>query len=443
MEKSPRVSFKQINKLAIPLIIAGISEPLLSLVDTAVVGNVDTHAIEALAAVGIAGSFIAAIVWVLGQTRASISSIVAHYVGAQKLADIRSLPAQTIGINVALSFLLCIVTVLFTKQIFQMYNAEGLVLDYAVRYCEIRALGLPFSLFVFTVFGVFTGLQNTFWPMIISIVGAILNIGLDVLLVYGWDGVVPAMHVEGAAYASVIAQMAMAVLALGLFVKKTPFSLRIRLPFNPELKRLVALSVNLFVRATALHVTLYLANSYATFYGKEMIAAQTICFQIWLFFAFFIDGYASVGSIISGKQKGAGQYNALVVLVRDLSKYGISVAVILMGICFVFYRQIGGLFTSDSFVLDVFYGVFWMVLVAQPLNAIAFVYDGIFKGLAAGVALRNTLLLATFAGFVPTLLLCDYFGFQLRGIWMAFTVWMAARSGILYWKFRKQYRQAS
>ena len=171
MGKSPRVSFRQINKLAIPSIIAGISEPLLSLVDTAVVGNVDTHAIEALAAVGIAGSFIAAIVWVLGQTRASISSIVAHYVGAQKLADIRSLPAQTIGINVALSFLLCILTVLFTRQIFQMYNAEGLVLDYAVRYCEIRALGLPFSLFVFTVFGVFTGLQNTFWPMVISIVG--------------------------------------------------------------------------------------------------------------------------------------------------------------------------------------------------------------------------------------------------------------------------------
>ena len=169
------------------------------------------------------------------------------------------------------------------------------------------------------------------------------------------------MHVEGAAYASVIAQIAMAVLALGLFVKKTPFSLRMRLPLNPELKRLVALSVNLFVRATALHVTLYLANAYATFYGKEVIAAQTICFQVWLFFAFFIDGYASVGSIISGKQKGAGQYNALVVLVRDLSKYGISVAVILMGICFVFYRQIGGLFTSDSFVLDVFYGVFWMV----------------------------------------------------------------------------------
>ena len=287
MEKSPRVSFRQINKLAIPSIIAGISEPLLSLVDTAVVGNVDTHAIEALAAVGIAGSFIAAIVWVLGQTRASISSIVAHYVGAQKLADIRSLPAQTIGINVALSFLLCILTVLFTRQIFQMYNAEGLVLDYAVRYCEIRALGLPFSLFVFTVFGVFTGLQNTFWPMVISIVGAILNIGLDILLVYGWEGVVPAMHVEGAAYASVIAQIAMAVLALGLFVKKTPFSLRMRLPLNPELKRLVALSVNLFVRATALHVTLYLANSYATFLWKRSDCSTDDLFSGLVVFCFF------------------------------------------------------------------------------------------------------------------------------------------------------------
>ena len=63
--------------------------------------------------------------------------------------------------------------------------------------------------------------------------------------------------------------------------------------------------------------------------GAAYIAAQTICFQIWLFFAFFIDGYASVGSIISGKQKGEKNFLGLQVLVKDLNRYAIVVSLIL------------------------------------------------------------------------------------------------------------------
>ena len=214
-----------------------------------------------------------------------------------------SLPAQIIAINLSLSVVLYLITTFFTVEIFEFYNASGLVLEYSVSYYKIRALGLPFSLFVFTVIGVFTGLQNTFIPMLISITGALINIGLDFLLVYGVEGFLEPMHVDGAAYASVIAQGVMALMALRYFIKKTPFKLISFKSPHFEIKRLLSVSVNLFIRASALHLALYLANSYATDYGKEYIAAQTICFQIWLFFSFFIDGYASVGSIISGKFK--------------------------------------------------------------------------------------------------------------------------------------------
>jgi len=437
MGSTKRVGFKEINNLAIPSIIAGVSEPLLSVVDTAVVGNISVNSIEALAAVGIAGSFIAAIVWVLGQTRVAISSIIAQYVGEERLNAVASLPSQMIAINGALSLVLYFVTVFFARQVFQLYNADGLILEYATSYYKIRALGLPFSLFIFTIFGVFTGLQNTFWPMVISVIGAAVNIILDFLLVYGIEGYLEPMHVEGAAYASVIAQGVMAFLALLLFVKKTPFKFFVKGPFNNEIRRLGSLSANLFMRALALHVALYLANSYATEYGKEYIAAQTICFQIWLFFAFFVDGYASVGSIISGKQKGAREFSGLKLLVKDLNKYAIIVASILMLICFLFYKQIGTVFSNDIAVLEVFYAVFWMVLIMQPLNAIAFVYDGVFKGLAEAAVLRNTVFVATFVGFIPALLVCDYFDFKLIGVWIAFSVWMLFRSGILYVFFKR------
>ena len=265
---SQKISFRKINNLAIPAIVSGIAEPLLSITDTAVVGNIEVNPTEALAAVGIAGSFISAIVWILAQTRSAISAIVAQYLGAKKLDQIHNLPAQIIFINLLLSLSIYLVTVLFTQEIFELYNASGLILDQSVSYYRIRALGLPLTLFVFSIFGVFRGLQNTFWPMVISIFGAALNIALDFALVFGVEGLVEPMHVEGAAWASVIAQGFMAIMALWLYLKRTPFNLTLSLPFNHEIKRLLSLSVNLIIRALSLNIALYMANAYATATGR-------------------------------------------------------------------------------------------------------------------------------------------------------------------------------
>jgi len=435
----PKVSFKQINKLAIPAIIAGIAEPLLSITDTAIVGNVNINPIESLAAVGIAGSFLSAIFWILAQTRSAISAIIAQYLGADKLDEIKTLPGQIITINLSLSILIYIITLFFVEFIFKLYNAEGLILNYAVDYYKIRAIGLPLTIFTFSVFGIFRGLQNTYWPMIISIFGTVLNIALDYALVFGIKGFIPAMHIEGAAYASVIAQSFMALLSLILVLKKTPFSLRFTFPFNKEIKRLLLLSLNLFIRALALNIALYFANAFATKYGNNYIAAQTIAFQIWLFFAFFIDGYSSVGNIVSGRLLGEKDYKNLWNLSIDLTKYAALIALILSTICFVFYQPIGQLFTKEAVVLDTFYSIFWIVIMMQPLNAVAFVFDGLFKGLAEAVTLRNTLLISTFLGFIPTLLIGDYFGLKLYAVWIAFTMWMVLRMLILVFKFRSKY----
>uniref|UniRef100_UPI00260E9A94 MATE family efflux transporter n=1 Tax=uncultured Lutibacter sp. TaxID=437739 RepID=UPI00260E9A94 len=236
-----------------------------------------------------------------------------------------------------------------------------------------------------------------------------------------------------------ISQGVMAILALILILKKTPFNLKITFPFNKEIKNLLAISFNLIIRALALNVALYLANSYATKYGDNYIAAQTIAFQIWLFFAFFIDGYASVGNIVSGKLLGEKNYEKMWKLSIKLSRYSIVISIILSVICAVFYFQIGKLFSQDELVLQSFYSVFWIVLIMQPINAIAFVFDGIFKGLAEAVTLRNLLIVATFLGFLPVLIIGDYYNLKLYAIWLAFTVWMLLRAGILVVKFRRKY----
>ncbi|TXK72671.1 MATE family efflux transporter [Mesonia sp. HuA40] len=438
-----KISFKEINQIAIPAIIAGIAEPLISLTDIAVIGNVQNNSVEALAAAGIVGSFLSAIIWIVAQTKTAISAIVSQHLGANRLHAVKTLVPQAIFFNFILSLFIYALTAYFARAIFSAYNAEGLILNYAQEYYTIRALGYPLTLVTFAIFGVFRGLQNTLWAMKCSLLGAVVNVGLDFALVYGVEGLIKPMHLAGAAYASVIAQACMLALAFYYFFKKTPFHLKLSFRLNPRLKPLLSMAANLFVRTAALNFAIYLANAYATGYGKNYIAAQSILMNIWLFFSFFIDGYANAGNAISGRLLGAKDYQKLWYLSKDISKYALLIALFLMGVCAIFYNEIGLLFNKDPKVLALFASVFWMVLLMQPVNALAFMFDGIFKGLGEAKYLRNVLLIATFLGFTPALLLADYFGLKLYAVWIGFFVWMLIRSSALIIRFRQKYLKQS
>ncbi|EAR02907.1 MATE family efflux transporter [Maribacter sp. HTCC2170] len=434
------VSFKTINKLAIPATIAGIAEPILSITDTAIVGNIPVDGIESLAAAGIVGSFLSMLIWILGQTRSAISAIISQYLGAGKLDQVKTLPAQAITLNILLSILVLLSTIFIVEDIFKLMNASGKILQYCVSYYSIRVWGFPLTLFVFAVMGIFRGLQNTYWPMMIAIVGAILNIGLDFLLVYGLEGYIDAMHLEGAAWASLIAQGIMAIMAFILLITKTDINLRVRFPLHQELNRLIIMSLNLFVRAVALNVALILAVREATALGDKYIGAHTIAINIWLFGAFFIDGYGAAGNIMGGRLLGAKDYNGLWQLAKKIMLYGAIVSLILMITGFVFYQPIGRVFSNEIQVLETFYAIFFILILGLPMNTIAFVFDGLFKGLGEMKYLRNVLLTATFIGFVPTLFITKYLNWGLYGIWIALTVWMFIRGTALIWKFRRKFR---
>ncbi len=433
------ISFKRIQQLAIPAILSGIAEPVLSATDAAVVGNIPLIGTESLAAVGIVGTFLSTIIWILAQTRSAISAIISQNLGAGKIDSLQTFPAQAILFNVLLSVFILFSTYFFVEEIFVFFKATGVILRFSLDYYYIRVWGFPLTLFTFAVFGIFRGLQNTFYPMIIALIGAVLNIGLDFLLVYGFEGIISPMGVKGAAWASLISQAVMALLSLLFLLRKTTVSLRFGKKFHPEIKRLVNMSFNLFVRSIALNIALIIATREATALGKEYIAAHTIAMNLWLFSAFFIDGYGAAGNILGGRLLGAKQFKNLWILTKRVNLYNLVIAALLMGVGVLFYRPLGNLFTNDTAVLTVFYGVFYIVLLSQPVNAFGFTLDAIFKGLGEMKYLRNILLASTFLGFIPALLICNYFNLQLTGIWIALVVWIAFRALALIYKFRTYY----
>ena len=189
------------------------------------------------------------------------------------------------------------------------------------------------------------------------------------------------MNLKGAAVASVLSQVIMAIMATILILKNTPISLILTAPINKELPKFLTMIGNLIIRTLALNLALFFATSFATAYGTNYIAAYTIAINLWFLAAFAVDGYASAGNILSGKLLGAKQFSTLIELSKRLTKKALIVGVLMGAIGGVFYKSLGKMFTTDVEVLSIFYAVFWIVLVMQPICAITFVFDGIFKGL--------------------------------------------------------------
>lgn len=433
------ISFSRIQQLAIPAIIAGIAEPVLSITDTAIVGNIQGFGTESLAAVGIVGTFLSALIWILAQTRSAISAIVSQNLGAGKIEELKRFPAQAIFYNIALSITVLVSTYFFVEEIFTLFNAEGMILELSIDYYNIRVWGFPLTLFTFAVFGLFRGLQNTFWPMIIAGIGTVVNVLLDFALVYGIPNFIEPMNVVGAAWASLISQIIMALLSLILLLKKTNISLKLERKLHPEIWRLVTMSLNLFVRSMALNAALVLATREATALGKEYIAAHVIAYNIWIFAAFFIDGYGAAGNILGGKLLGEQNFKVLWELTKRVNIYNLGVAFILIALGLLGYNTIAGFFNKDPQVLSLFHDVFYMVLISLPFCSLAFTLDAIFKGLGEMGYLRNVLLGATLFGFVPVLYLSKFLEWDLFGIWLAMIVWVAYRAIALLVKFKRKY----
>lgn len=99
------------------------------------------------------------------------------------------------------------------------------------------------------------------------------------------------------------------------------------------------------------------------------------------------------------------------------------------------------IFNSDPEVQQIFNSFYWLVILAIPINSIAYSFDGVFKGLGEAKFLRNMLIIGTFIIFIPVLLVMDYLQFDLFSIWIAFVAWMLWRAISLVAKFSKRVKR--
>jgi Na+-driven multidrug efflux pump len=203
---------RRIVALALPATVTLLADPIMGLVDTAVVGRLGAAELGAL---GLAVSVLAAGSWVFNFLVFGTTSAVARAVGGRDLHTAGRRVSHAVQVALLLGTVVGSVLLVLAPMILRGLGAVRSLLEPATTYLRIRAVGIPFLLLGFVGHGAFRGVSDTRTPLGVAIGANVVNAALTFWLVLGLD-----MGIAGAAWATVVAEV-LTVLAFALLLRRT------------------------------------------------------------------------------------------------------------------------------------------------------------------------------------------------------------------------------
>ena len=418
---TPQEINRQIYRLALPNIISNFSIPLLGAVDTALMGRLESE--HYLGAVGIGGVIFSFIYWGFGFLRMATTGLTAQAVGENDTPECGRLLLRATYIGITSSLLLFIFQWVLIDLSFLLIDASPEVERLARTYYHIRIYAAPATLCLHAFHGVFLGLQNARYPLLLTITVNLVNIILNLVFVKSLG-----MKVAGVALATAIAQYVGLLLAILLFFGRyknilTTWHLREILAFS-KLKRFLSISGDIFIR------TCCLVFSHAYFTAKSaalsdtFLAINTILLQYINLMSYALDGFAFAAESLVGKYKGAGDMSNLKRTTRLIFVWAFLFAGVILLIFAGFGRRLLYIFTDQISLIEHAKVYLIWVIVAPLINVAAYIWDGIFLGATASRALRNSVIVSTLLYLSAIYLLIPYGN---HGLWGALTLLLFAR----------------
>ena len=421
---------RDILRLAVPNIISNLTVPLLGMADYALMGHLKTDSVMYVGAVALGTTIFNVLYMSLGFLRMGTSGFTAQSYGARDKNALRLGLHRSLLVALALAFALLLLQYPIQWLAFRLLDGTPQVTRFARQYFYIRIFAAPATLMLYSFYGWYLGMQNARIPMTIAIVVNLINIGLNFLFVFAFR-----MHSNGVALASVMAQYAGLFLAFWFLKKKYAFYSK-RPPGGMLVQKeglLVFFRVNgdIFIRTLLLIFVLTFFTAVSARINDKILAVNTLLFQFFFFFSYFADGFAFAGEALSGKAKGAGNLRLLRTTVRRLFLWGLGIALVTSLLYLAGLKYFMLVLTNNREILALaarYYG--WVVLL--PLTSLAaFIWDGVYVGVTASQAMRNTMILSSLLVFLPAFYLF-YPHWGNHGLWLALQLFMVAR-GISMW----------
>ena len=438
LPNKPRQWHARVWYLSWPMILANLAIPLVSAVDTAVMGRLPDA--RYLGAVAMGGAVMNALYWMAGFLRMSATGLTSQALGAGDRGELGAAAVRGAAAAVVLGVLLVIGQGPLLRLVLWLFQASHEVEVLAGGYLGIRIWGAPALLLYLVALGVLFGLQRMRAALVISLVLNLTNAGLDLLFVvgFGWG-------VNGVAAGTVISEWLAA--SVGLIAANRALTQHGRQwpdaprAFNRRrLTQLFNISANLVVRTFMVQLPFLLVAVLGASLGDVVLAANAVLLLFLQVTAYGLDGFAHAAETLAGYAYGKRDPKGL----RQASGYSAAWAGLLAGLFSAGYWLLGEWLIGLATVLpDVRAAAAaylpWMA--ALPLACVwAFMLDGIFIGATRTAEMRNAMFIAT-AVYLLTLWL-SFAPLGNHGVWLSMLTFMAARSVALGLMYPRLVRQA-
>lgn len=427
---------KSLWLLALPMIFSNLSVPLLGLIDTAVIGHLDSPIYLGGVAIGtMATSFLFMLLLFL---RMSTTGIAAQADGAQDKFAL----ARTLVQPLLLAFFAGLAIIALRHPLMELVlfivKGQSDVLQQARLFMSIRWLSAPATLANFVILGWLLGVQYTRAPVILLITGNIINIILDLGFVggMGWK-------VVGVASATVIADYFTLLLG-GIFIVRVIRLRGLKLQhfyasWRGNVRQLLALNRDIMLRSLLLNISLASLTILASRMGNDIVAVNVLLMNLLTFTTYALDGFAYAVEVHSGKAFGARDREQFEQGWRAACRQAGLLALIFSIIYAIFGNAIVHLLTSlPQLQMLALHYLPWQIVL--PLCGVwCYLLDGLFIGATRGADMRNSMLIAVI-GYGATLFLAAPIWGN-HGLWLALSVLLILRGITLWWIWHKAWQQ--
>jgi putative MATE family efflux protein len=418
---------KEIGRLAVPALGALVAEPLYVLADTAVVGNIGT---EELAGLAVASSALltgyAMFIFLAYGTTAAVSRLL----GAGRPHEASAQAVQGLWLAVLTGLVVMAVVVAVPGPIVAVLGAEGAVRTNAEIYLRVSAFGIPAQLLTFAGTGYLRGLQDTRTPLVVAVCAALGNLVLELVLINGFG-----FGIGASALSTVVAQAAAAAALVAFVVRDTGASGIARRPDWTSIRRLGRVGGDLLVRTLALRGALTLATAVAARIGAAEVAAHEVAFAVLSLLALALDAIAIAGQAMIGRFLGAHDAATARDVGRRMLELGVGAGVVVGALVLVLRPVVPHVFSDDPDVVSLAGFLLVFVAALQPLNAVAFVLDGLLIG-AGDMRFLAVAMVGALAVTVPCAVAVLVLDLGIGWVWATIGVLMVARVAALLWRWR-------
>jgi MATE family multidrug resistance protein len=430
-----RVSHRRVLALAIPTTLAHVSTPLLGVADAAIIGRLgEAHLLGAIAAAALVFDFL---FWSFGFLRQGTSGLTAQALGADDKARQGATLVRALigGIGIGAAMILLQSAIAWTA--FTALGASVEVTEAARAYFDIRIWSAPFVLVNYAVLGALTGRGRTDFALALQVFVNLLNIALNVGLVYGLS-----LGVRGSAAGTLMAELSGTF--LGLLIVWRLYGNLFAIPRElvldrAELALMIGVNRDIMIRNVALLMAFAIFTAQGTRGGDIKLAANAILMNLFLVSAYFLDGFATAAAQMCGQSLGARDAKGFRKAVRLTLTWSLAFAALVTALAVSGGNSFIDFLSTNAEVRA--YARDYLVFAAlSPLvGALAFELDGVFIGATWTKDMRDMMLLslAVFAGGVYALQ-----PFGNAGLWMALLVFFLVRGLTLAWRYRDLSRKA-